>query len=639
MHILIIEDNKSLQNHLKASLMTQARQVQGVSSYGEALKAIKKGAFDVYIIDILLPDNKGYELLKKIDKNQTSQIILMSGLFDESSILKYIPKDLKEICVFMKKPLDEKTLIEAIDEVPTNGSVNKSNEDITLNKLHKNLSSYSLKPFLEKFKTFDSQEIISILFLAFKSKFSGLLTLHIDNEKDCFIEFSEGSITKLVSEDSESYFGALLVEHGLSLTEDIAEILEDPNESSKFLGERMVEKSLLSPYMLNFILKEQFKIRLTQIISHISFQVSFSEKEITESDTKVIFNEKDIIDWSIDCLETKIKDTFFKNFYDKNKNYFLEANESPYPIKSMIYNNKSFLEKFNIFSNKIKQSQTLESLLKDSKDFREELEFIYFGILTESFIIKDIKKSKDPKIKNKEIIENILEKKVDDFYGILNLPYKATQEEIKNNYKKLKVITHPDNLPKTALEALVENYQEAFHRVEKSYEILSNNAERESYIKNKEGHSILKILTIYKKGISFIKSNNFQKGFEVLKTIEDNNQSPSDICLYLLWAEIQLSRNLTNNKNQAGFLKQKMEKCPMDLKISPLFWFINGLYYKKIHNYEKALTLFNKTVKLDKNFKEAHQEIINTQNKFKEEFEKLNNNNGFFSKLLNKKSG
>ncbi len=623
MKILIIEDNTALKESLSHSLTTQGWEITTASSYKEALIFIDKD-FDFYVIDILLPDNKGYELLNHFNKKKSSQFIFISGFFDLPSILKYIPSEHQSSCSFLKKPFDLNELLEQINKLTKEASKSNFESDDP----HR-----TFKSFLPKSKTFDIHKLTSILFLALKFKFSGVLELHLNNKQKHLIEMTDGFVNKIISEDMESYFGILLVEHGLSRQEDIQKILD--NNNNKYIGEQLVNKSLLSPHMLNFILKEQIKIRLTQIMSHLSFSVNISEEQMNQKESDATlpsFNEQDLIEWTIDILKTKIKDSFLESFYIKNKYNFLKANHN---IQQSIFHNKDFIEKYNNFFKKITKDMTFEKLMKDLKKTREHLEFIYFGFLTESITILTTETKENNK-KTEVLINHILQNKTDDLFQILNIPWKSSKEEVEKSYKKLIQQIHPDKVPPNSSKQLTNRYKEAFQKIQESYKILSNTNEREVYLKNQEGNSFLNILSIYEKGTNLIKSGKFEAGLNTLKAIENNVHTPGNSFLYMLWAKIQLAGDIHNNKEKAGSLKREIEKCPIDQRVSPLFWFITGLYYKNTRNYEKALILFKKTVQLKKDFREAHQAITMTQIKMKKELKK--NNNNLFTRFLNKKS-
>jgi molecular chaperone DnaJ len=61
-----------------------------------------------------------------------------------------------------------------------------------------------------------------------------------------------------------------------------------------------------------------------------------------------------------------------------------------------------------------------------------------------------------------------------DYYKILDLPYDATYQEIKKQYRKLAKKTHPDKNKD-------EKSEETMIQINKAYEVLSNEALREKY--------------------------------------------------------------------------------------------------------------------------------------------------------------
>ena len=115
MNALILEDDNSLSESLKKLLSQQGWEVSTRLSWDTASSLIDAGRFELIVLDILLPDKKGFDVLKILsEKGIKSKIALISGLFDELIVLKNIPENLKKNCRFFKKPIDEKSFLEFI---------------------------------------------------------------------------------------------------------------------------------------------------------------------------------------------------------------------------------------------------------------------------------------------------------------------------------------------------------------------------------------------------------------------------------------------------------------------------------------------------------------------------------------------
>ena len=297
MKALILEDNSSLAQSLQEILFNQGWQVDVGSSFKEASFFIAKNSYDLIVIDILLTDGKGFEVLDILPQktiNLDLKIIFISGLFEKSSVLKNIPKRFKSNCIFLQKPIDEKDFLNQLEEFKKL-ELKNNKFSIFESFFEKNLLKKPLDFYLLKNRTFDSKELLLAISLAHYKNFTGEFQITTDNKKLVTIKFYNGDIIKLISNSEKSFFGTLLVEHGLSLQTDIEILLED-KEPNKLIGERLIEKRLLSPYMLNFILKEQVKIRLSEIMSCPSFHLNIIEESIENSEpANIDFNEIDFI--------------------------------------------------------------------------------------------------------------------------------------------------------------------------------------------------------------------------------------------------------------------------------------------------------------------------------------------------------
>lgn len=87
-HLLVVDDEESICMALKDTLSLQGYDVSTASSAENALKVLKKGAFDLMIIDIKLPGISGIELLgkaKKIDP-EIMQLIITSHASIETAV-------------------------------------------------------------------------------------------------------------------------------------------------------------------------------------------------------------------------------------------------------------------------------------------------------------------------------------------------------------------------------------------------------------------------------------------------------------------------------------------------------------------------------------------------------------------------
>ena len=316
MNLFILEDNKNISETLKSFLTEKGYQVTTAPSWEEGQKFLSKG-FDVLILDFMLPDSTGHQVIenlmaKGLQKN--SYFLIISGVFNERHIMEQVPEELKEQTSFMKKPLNLKTLEEKIKQIQS-----KRNKEAFGKASSGRDFTTALKKEGYSQNTFDSHFLIDILIAFNKDNFSGDFLIKSSKDEISMIEFKNGGIVKVVSENAPSYFGNLLVEHGFSLQKEIEEVLA--LKEKKYIGQILIEKGLLSPHMVQFILKEQTQIRLSALISdYNSFTVKSCEtSQKEESETIAEFNRPEILDWAIECIKTKFSSSHLGDFLQKIK--------------------------------------------------------------------------------------------------------------------------------------------------------------------------------------------------------------------------------------------------------------------------------------------------------------------------------
>lgn len=629
MTVFILEDNKNLSETLKRQLTNAGYRVTTALSWQQATLSLKE-TFDIFIIDFVLPDIQGGQAMENILKqgiNKSSQFILISGIFSEQRISEKIPKELKSQTTFMKKPFNSKELIETIQKLKTE---NRESSEVFSNSFFSpTLKEGNLN------QTMNSHCLIDILLSFNRKKFNGNLILKSSSGGESAIEFYNGEIIKVVSASTPSYFGQLLVEHGFSLQKEIEEVLAV--KEKKYIGQILIEKGLISPHMVNFILKEQAKIRLSELISEHSFRIKIVNKTPEVNNSAVTeFNRTEIIDWAVECIKTKLNDFRLKSFYLTNRTQLLQALS---PVRDIVQKNKDFLKQYNKVFKHISGEITIEKLFeKTNLDQRLFSELIYFGVAVQSIRIFDSKADEQRLKKISDLVEVILTQKTTNLFDILNLPWKASTTEVKEKHKAIIKFIHPDNLPSHCSKDLQNKCEQAIRKINGAYDILSDNKKREEYLEKKQKHSFSNTMALYEKGLEFLKMKNYEEALKALQPIKNAPFCPNNICLYILWAEIQAFPEKLKNKEKAGVIRQKIGRSPLELRISPLFWFVNGLFYSNVEQYEKAVFFFKKTLQFDKHFTEASRELLKTSKKIKEKLAR--DKKPFFQKIFPfKKSG
>lgn len=114
-YILIVDDDVTLLETMKMILENRGYRVDAASTGKEAADRILRRHYDVAILDIVLPDISGVELLKKFDQTRiprTRKIILTGHATLENAVQALnLGAD-----AYLLKPVEPEDLIKAINE-------------------------------------------------------------------------------------------------------------------------------------------------------------------------------------------------------------------------------------------------------------------------------------------------------------------------------------------------------------------------------------------------------------------------------------------------------------------------------------------------------------------------------------------
>lgn len=87
-NILIVEDEKSIQNILKAFLEDAGYSVTLAGDGMAGITAFHKAAYDLVLLDIMMPKMDGYTVCEMIRNESNTPVILLTALDDEDSQMK-----------------------------------------------------------------------------------------------------------------------------------------------------------------------------------------------------------------------------------------------------------------------------------------------------------------------------------------------------------------------------------------------------------------------------------------------------------------------------------------------------------------------------------------------------------------------
>lgn len=113
MRILIVEDDKNLALTLREVVESKGFETTVCFNFQQALHEIEK-AFDLYLLDVRLPDGNGLDLCKKIRETSQDPILFISSDTSEASILKSYSLQADD---YVEKPVRLNILLAKIDSI------------------------------------------------------------------------------------------------------------------------------------------------------------------------------------------------------------------------------------------------------------------------------------------------------------------------------------------------------------------------------------------------------------------------------------------------------------------------------------------------------------------------------------------
>lgn len=114
-NILVIDDEAPNREILKRQLERRGHTVQAVGSAAETFSALGKAKFDLVLLDILMPDVNGIEVLERIKSDHSLKeipVVMVSGLKETGAIAKCISAGAED---YLPKPIDPVLLHARVD--------------------------------------------------------------------------------------------------------------------------------------------------------------------------------------------------------------------------------------------------------------------------------------------------------------------------------------------------------------------------------------------------------------------------------------------------------------------------------------------------------------------------------------------
>jgi DNA-binding response OmpR family regulator len=112
--VLIVEDDEDFRETLQYALSSRTRLVTGVSSAKEFREKAAEDRYDLAIVDINLPDDSGFAVVRFLRETSTTRIIVLTG---RDTITDRVEGYTHGAHIYMVKPTSQAELAAAVDSL------------------------------------------------------------------------------------------------------------------------------------------------------------------------------------------------------------------------------------------------------------------------------------------------------------------------------------------------------------------------------------------------------------------------------------------------------------------------------------------------------------------------------------------
>ena len=160
--ILVIEDEKNIQNIIKEFLESAKYKVNTADDGLEGINLIQNNNYDLILLDIMMPKIDGFVVCEMIRKNSNVPIIILTALTDEESQLKGFDKLADD---YITKPFSMPVVLKHIEAIlRRTENINNKVDVLKYKNISLNIETYDV--FVDNKKvalTYREFEILKLL--------------------------------------------------------------------------------------------------------------------------------------------------------------------------------------------------------------------------------------------------------------------------------------------------------------------------------------------------------------------------------------------------------------------------------------------------------------------------------------------
>ncbi len=451
------------------------------------------------------------------------------------------------------------------------------------------------KKAIESLDEIYGYDLAIVIALIMKAEFSGNLNIISQNNEISGISFSKGRITKIDSNDKETFMGELLIKDGIITLEKLTELLRN---QKKPLGEILITNNILTKEQIIQILVKQMRLRLSKFINNIKYRLNFSESEIIDHGLSISY--LDYLVLAQDWVAGRFDSEWLKLHYVEMSEDQIEkiALDSSYNSILNLQLAQDLAKHLSLSNDKQKFSDVIGSA-NTTKDIDYLYKCFHYGVLiglvslkhdssnetNSDIVLKNIYQacSKKSGVALVETLAHILKFKpteIDSIFQAINNyihTYSGEDVEMKNNMFRI------------VLEMLSKKQQYA-DEINKKY---SENSHSDGHAETSQ-----KMSEIYK---DLLHKNLFVAMDKLKKIAPQNGQIPK-IKLYQIWIRLLMINQNNISINMSEIERDLLQILPED-KDTADFYYVKSMIAHIKKDLNLSDSLYNKACQLKPEFK------------------------------------
>ncbi|NBO18704.1 MAG: response regulator [Proteobacteria bacterium] len=141
-HILVVDDDDRLRMLLKKFLCEQGFLVTGAADSAEARRKMSWFAFDVIVLDVMMPGESGVELLQSLPEEKKGNVLMLSAMGEAEDRVRGLESGAQD---YLVKPFEPKELVLRIRTILRRAAPPKGMQRVTFGDFEFDMARGQLK--------------------------------------------------------------------------------------------------------------------------------------------------------------------------------------------------------------------------------------------------------------------------------------------------------------------------------------------------------------------------------------------------------------------------------------------------------------------------------------------------------------